>query len=99
MEKVMSLRLDKEELETIKGLSSIQNKDKSTVARELIVYGWTFYVLKQYKEGKISIGKAAKKLRISLTEFIELLAEFGIRTPLTYEEFLEGYENLKKFGK
>lgn len=91
----MSLRLGKEELESIRDLSNIENKDKSTVARELIRLGWIFYILRQYKDGRISTGKAAKELRMSISEFIELLAGFGIKSSLTYEDFLEGYENLK----
>ena len=78
-----------------KNLSEKEDKDISFAARQLINYGWTYFVLKQYKECKISIEKAAKELNLTITEIIELLSELGIKSPLTYEEYLEGYKSLK----
>lgn len=47
------------------------------------------------RECKISIEKVAKELNLSITEAIELLSELGIKSPVTYEEYLEGYKDLK----
>ena len=66
------------------------------LARELIKNGWKFVVLKLYREGKISTGKAAKDLEISVSEFIDLLKEFGINSPIEYEDFLESEKTMKK---
>ena len=71
-------------------------KDNSAAARELINNGWKFAVLKLYREGKISTGKAAKELNISVSEFIDLLKEFGINSPIEYEDFLESEKTMKK---
>jgi|SRR3989344_6595524 len=95
MTKVITLRLKEKELGFIKNLSEKEDKDKFFAARQLINYGWTYFVLKQYKECKISIEKAAKELNLTITEIIELLSELGIKSPLTYEEYLEGYKSLK----
>lgn len=54
-----------------------------------------FFVLKSYKEGKISLGKAAKQLDLTISEMIELLADFGIPSPVNYDEYLEGYHAFK----
>ena len=49
-----------------------------------------YCILKEYKEGKVSIGKAAEELDISISELIDLLADLGIKSPITYEDYLEG---------
>ncbi|MBI4451989.1 hypothetical protein HY637_01040 [Candidatus Woesearchaeota archaeon] len=95
MAKVVTLRLKEKELGFIEELSRKENGDRSHAARKLIDYGWIYFILKNYKEGKMSIGKAAKELNLTITETIELLADLGINSPITYEEYLEGYRNLK----
>ncbi len=52
--------------------------------------------IKQYKEGKMSLGTAAKSLDLSISECLNALAELGIPPPITYEDFLEEVEHLKK---
>lgn len=99
MTDVISLRLKEHEKMHIRRLAQQMKKDKSTATRELIEYGWRYVILDAYKQGKISIGKASKELEISISEFIDLLADFGIRSPITYEEYLEGEGNLKKVFK
>ena len=96
MSKVITLRLKEKELEFIKVLSQKEDKDRSFAARTLIDYGWVYFILKQYKEGKMSIGKASKELSLTITETMTLLSDLGIRSPITYEEYLEGYKNITK---
>ena len=96
MTKVITLRLKEKELSFINELSIIENEDRSYAARKLLDYGWIYYILKQYKEGKMSIGKSAKELDLTITETIELLSSLGIQSPISYEEYLEGYKTLKK---
>lgn len=56
-------------------------------------------ILKLYHEGKISSGLAAKNLNIPMTEFIELLKEMGVRTPIKYEDFMESQKAVRKIWK
>lgn len=58
-------------------LSRLEHKDKSTVARRLIDYGWEFLMLKYYKDGKLSLEVLSRKLDLSLSETMDLLAEQG----------------------
>ncbi len=92
---VISLRLENSELKRIDDLSSEENKGRSTVARELIQQGWQFRMLKQYRDGKLSLTSLAKNLDISVSETIDMLAEFGIEAPVEYEDYLKGFEVLK----
>lgn len=93
---VISLRLKNRDLERLKELSRLEGKDKSTVARELLEYGWDFLMLKYYKEGKLSLEGLAKKLDISISEAIDLLAELGIEAPLEFDDYLKGFEVFKE---
>jgi transposase-like protein len=92
---VMSLRLNEEERKKIATLASQEKKEKSTTARELINAGWTYRWLMEYHRGRISLGKTAERLRVSMSDVLDMLAELGIQNPLRYDEYLEGFQNLK----
>lgn len=96
MSKVISLRISKEEEEVIRNLSEQEGKDRSEVIRELIKRGEIYRAVKLYKEGKISLGKMASELNISIGEAMNLLMEFGIKAKIDYEKYLEGYKNLEE---
>jgi hypothetical protein len=51
--------------------------------------------LKRYKGGKLSLGGLSKKLDISISETIDLLAELGIEAPIEFEDYLNGFEVFK----
>jgi len=92
---VMSLRLGKDEVDRISRLSKQKKEAKSEVVRELLHDGWVFYWLKLYSEKKVSIGKMAEELDLSVNEVIDLLAEFGIESSILYDDYLLSFENLK----
>ncbi|MBM3701194.1 MAG: hypothetical protein FJW68_09845 [Actinobacteria bacterium] len=92
---VMSLRLGKEEIDIISRLSKQKNEAKSEIARELLREGWVFYWLKLYSAKKVSIGKMAEELDLSVNEVLDLLSDFGIESQITYDDYLQGFENLK----
>jgi len=96
---VISLRLKDSELKRIDDLSRIERKDRSTVARELIQYGWELVMLKQYRDGRLSLSSLSKQLEISVSETIDLLSEFGIEAPIAYEDYLKGFEVLESRGQ
>jgi hypothetical protein len=89
---VISLRLKDRDLERLDELSKATHKDKSTMARELLEYGWDFLMFKYYKEGKLSLTALAKKLDVSVSEALDLLKERGIEAPLGFDDYLKGFE-------
>ena len=89
---VISLRLKDRELERLDELSKATHKDKSTMARELLEYGWDFLMLEYYKQGKLSLSALAKKLEVSISEAIDLLKERGIEAPIGFDDYLKGFE-------
>ncbi|GBE02281.1 hypothetical protein BMS3Bbin06_00269 [bacterium BMS3Bbin06] len=95
---VISLRLKDRELKRLNELSKMVHKDKSTVARELLEYGWEFLMIKLYREGKLSLSTLASKLEMSVSETIDLLSEFGVESPIEYDDYLKGFEVFEKKG-
>lgn len=73
-----------------------QAKDKSTAARELMEYGWTFALIEQYRKGRLSLGRLSQELGLSISETMDLLAEHGIQGHLDYEDYLKGMEQIRK---
>jgi len=94
---VMSLRLGKEEIDIISRLSKQKNEAKSEIARELLREGWIFYWLKLYSAKKVSIGRMAEELDLSVNEVLDLLSDFGIESQITFDDYLQGFENLNGF--
>ena len=88
---VISLRLNDRDLEKLDELSTRERKDRSTTARELLQYGWEFLTLRHYKEGTLSLEDLAKKLDLSISEAIDLLAKLGIEAPIELDDYLKGF--------
>jgi predicted HTH domain antitoxin len=62
----------------------------------------TSAVIELYKEGEISIGKAAEMVGVSTIEFKDILANKGIRRKVgsrSREELEEGVELIKRLRK
>lgn len=93
---VISLRLKNREFKRLNELSRMEHKDKSTVARELLEYGWEFFMIKLYREGRLSLSTFASKLEMSVSESIDLLSEFGVKSPIEYDDYLKGFEVFEK---
>lgn len=94
--KVLSLRLAPKQLERVQELAKEEHKDKSELTRELIDYGLMLKMFKLYRQGRASLGYIAEKLSLSVGEVLDLLAEFGIESPIDFEDYLAGFETLKK---
>lgn len=92
---VISLRLKDKELKRISELSKLEGKDKSSVARELLEYGWDFLMIRLYKDGKLSLENFAKKMDMSVTESIDFLSEHGISAPIEFDDYLQGFKVFK----
>ena len=90
MDNVMTVRLPKEDLEVVNQISIKNKKDKSTTVRELVELGKIYFAIMQYREGKISIGKAAEIAGMTISEVMDLLSKLGIESNIQLEDYLEG---------
>ena len=96
MNSVITVRLPNEDIETVKQMSALTKKDKSTILRELVELGKVYLAIREYKEGRISIGRASEIAGLSLSEMIDLLAELGIKSNLELQDYLEGEKVAKE---
>ena len=93
---VMSVRLNSAEEKQLRALAAQEEKEKSKVARELMMEGLKFKMLLAYKDGKVTLSKLGKVLGLSLSETIDFLASFGLESPLDYDAYLAGTETARK---
>lgn len=94
--KSVSIRLREEDLKDLDEKMDEEEKDRSEVVRELINKGREFDVLKKYREGTLSIETSAKKLNMTIGEFMDLLTDLGIKSPVAFEDYKEGVKSLRK---
>ncbi len=55
------------------------------------------FLINKYSKKKVSIGRIAEELDLSVNEVLDLLAEFGIESSILYDDYLQGFESLKTF--
>lgn len=96
MQRMMSVRLSEEDYKFIERLTKEEKEEKSRILREIIALGRLMLAIEEYKKGNASLSKAAKIAGISLSKFMDILTEFEIKNEITYEEYLQGLENLRK---
>ncbi|MGA3060072.1 MAG: UPF0175 family protein [Candidatus Bathyarchaeia archaeon] len=70
---VVTVRLSKCSLRKVEAVRALENVDRSTLFKEFIEDGLQKRVIRLYEKGKISSGRGAEILGISLREFLELL--------------------------
>ena len=80
--RVVTVRVPDDVLEKVDDIARREGKERSEVIRELIRIGLRDKLiedaLKMYREGKVSMWKAAKIAGLSLWELIEILKEKGV---------------------
>jgi len=94
MQSVMTVRLPKEDIKIVEEISFEEKMDKSTTVRELIELGKVYFAILKYKDGKISIGKAAEIAGLPLSEMMDILSKLGVKSKLDVIDYLEGNQNL-----
>jgi predicted HTH domain antitoxin len=72
---IVTIRLSKRNLQRVETLRTLENVDRSTLIKEFIEDGLRQRTATLYEKGKITAGKGAEILGISLREFLELLEQ------------------------
>ncbi len=84
----------------IENISRIEHLDKSTVVRRLLssaVQEWLIdHALGQYKDGKITIGRAARIAGVPLREMIAIAAKKGVPFQYSLDDLREDFYAAKK---
>ncbi|MEM3088091.1 MAG: UPF0175 family protein [Candidatus Bathyarchaeia archaeon] len=90
---VVTVRLSKRDLERVEALRVVEDVDRSTLIKEFIEDGLHRRVVDLYRKGKVTAGRAAEILGVSLREFLEILEREGV--PVNWDsegihEYLKG---------
>ena len=93
--KTMSIRIDKDDYDFVTRLANEENEDLSATVRELIDLGRIHFAIEEYKKGTASLGKAAKIAGVSISEMMDILADYGVKNSLDDEDYRMGVKNLE----
>lgn len=75
---MVTVRLSKRDLERVEALRVLEDVDRSTLIKEFIEDGLRRRVVDLYRKEKLTAGRAAEILGISLREFLEILEKESI---------------------
>jgi hypothetical protein len=95
MKNVLSVRPDERAMSRLRERARKEGKELSTVARDLIDEWLVLATMREYREGRLSLGPLASRLGLSVSEALDLLAEIGVVSPIAYDEYLEGAETAR----
>lgn len=90
---VLSVRIPKEVKEELEELAKLKKRDKAEIIREILTEGIREKIieaaLKLYKEGKVTLWRAAELAGLSLWEIIEELRKRKVELQYGYRELEE----------
>jgi len=96
MQKTMCIRIDEKDYDFVKELAKQNKEEVSKAVRNLVDLGRLMFAIERYKKGQASLGRAAELAGISISEMINLLTDFGVKSNMKREDYLSGLENLRK---
>ncbi|MGH7860399.1 MAG: UPF0175 family protein [Candidatus Binatia bacterium] len=94
-QKTLSVRIDADDYSFLNRLAAAEREDISKAVRDLVSRGRVMLAMERYRQGKASIGKAAEIAGLSLSEIMDLFAEFGIDANLERGDYLRSLDRLK----
>lgn len=98
MKKPIGIRLDEDFLKKVERLSEEENLGRSTVLRKLLEKGYKAYMKKKaaekYKEGSITLSKAAKLANVTLWSFEQYLVQHGYKSDYSIKDLERELSNL-----
>lgn len=86
-QKTVSIRLEADDYRFLRGLAEADKEDLSTAVRDLVARGRVLLALERYRDGKASLSKAAETAGFSVSEMMDVLAEHGIPSDLSLEDY------------
>lgn len=94
--KTMSIRIDEDDYDFVKGLAKGEKEDLSSTVRDLIDKGRVHLAIEEYKKGNASLGRASRLAGLSISEMIDMLAEYGVQCNLDEEDYRAGLKNIEE---
>ncbi len=96
MTETVSTRIPKDMAKDLREIEMEEKADRATVIRKLLakaIAEWKLEkALRLFRDGKVTLWKAAEIAGLSLWEMIEIIGERKIPFSYTYEDFREDFE-------
>ena len=86
---VRSLRIPDDMEKAIEYVAKTEKLEKSQSLRKLTRIGFECYVAKSYEQGKLTLREAARLLKLSLSETLDLLSAMGVKGNIRASEVRE----------
>jgi predicted HTH domain antitoxin len=100
MTKTLTTRAPDTLVKEIEAIAKEEQLDKSSLIRRLLDYAVNerrrTKALNLYRNGKISIGKAANIAKISIWEMLDLIKEKGLHIDYSMDELTEDLEPMRR---
>ena len=94
---VYPMKIKEEIMPIIELKSNEERTNKAVVLKQLICKGMDDYILNLIERGRLSIGKAAEILDVSIYDIHEMAKSKGIKLSASPEQKQKSREYLKKF--
>ena len=99
-EEVVSVRLEDELLKYAEQRAKEEKIPKSAVIRKLLALGVEYERLKRgielYRDRRASLGKAAEIAGIPISQMMDWLVRFGVKSNITLQDYRAGLEYARK---
>jgi len=86
--KVRSMRIPGDIDQAIEYVSKVEKIEKTQSLRKLARVGFEYYVVKAYRDGKITLREASDLLQLTLSETIDLLLDMGVKGNIRAKDVL-----------
>jgi predicted HTH domain antitoxin len=96
MTKTMSIRMDRENFEFLSELTKQERSDLSKTVRELVTRGRILLAVEKYRDGEVSLGRAADLAGMSVGQMMKTLSDYGVESRIEKEDYLQGLNHLAK---
>jgi predicted HTH domain antitoxin len=96
MTKTMSIRMDEENFEFLSELTKEEKTDLSKAVRDLVTRGRILLAVEKYRDGEVSLGRAAELAGMRVGQMMKTLADFGMESRIEQDDYLQGLENLRR---
>jgi predicted HTH domain antitoxin len=96
MTKTMSIRMDQDNYEFLTRITEEERSDLSKAVRDLVTRGRISLAVERYREGEVSLGKAAEMAGLGVGQKMVVLKKFGVKSKIDQEDYRQSVENLTK---
>lgn len=89
-----TLRLPDELVSSIRAVGEAEQIEEATAMRKLLRMGIELHTARLYRDGRITVRQAAKRLNLPLSEAIEFLEQVGVKGIISAEDTLASLKSL-----